>query len=57
MKKHYTGLKLTLYTFTEEDILTLSASESDGSSSASNSDSVSSSDYGNDLIGKDIFKD
>ena len=51
MKKDYAGLDITVWYFTERDIVTLSASESDSQ------ERESSDSYGNDLIGKDIFKD
>ena len=51
MKKDYIGLDIAVWHFADEDIITLSASESDSQESAS------SGSYGNDLIGKDIFKD
>ena len=51
MKKDYVGLDIAVWYFTEQDIVTLSASESDSQ------DCESSGSYGNDLIGKDIFKD
>ena len=53
MKKDYTGLDIAVLYFTDEDIVTLSAIESN-SQQSTNKENGS---YGNDLIGKDIFKD